>query len=320
MIKRGDLWTPTKDATATESMIPYGETAYADGEKITGQRHKIYVGNNAACQSLDTYYFTKQPTKPGGSVTTKVYGLHVLGDHLLIGDNSNNVLYVERHYLGNNSCIGGSYLTPKLCFTDDGTNLYVGGTVGIEKRNISTYAYVAHKDIGWVQSICLLGDYVYGADYNDKKFSKLLKSDMNTIVSTADYGGYACAVATDGTYIFGAGATTKKVYKYQVSDMSKIAESGDYGGTIWCLHADSTHVYCAGETTKKVYKILISDMSKVAESSDYGGTINAMVGDDNFLYIGGATTKKVWIISKSDMSKVAESVAFPADITALAID
>jgi hypothetical protein len=90
MIRRGELWTPTRDSDATPDDLKFGKTAYVNGVKITGGIKYYYDGDEVesvtggwvegfsagtGAQSKETDHFYLEATRGNGGTayTSRTY-------------------------------------------------------------------------------------------------------------------------------------------------------------------------------------------------------------------------------------------------------
>jgi len=82
-----------------------------------------------------------------------------------------------------------------------------------------------------------MAGYVYAGGEGLDKVRKILKTDMTTVLDSADYGDIY-ALAEDANYVYAAGWTLDKVRKILKADMTTVLDSASYGGVIYALAED----------------------------------------------------------------------------------
>ncbi len=110
-----------------------------------------------------------------------------------------------------------------------------GAAIGDTWTNTSTGTLKYWNGTAWDFVAGSPDSVIYAGGATLQKVRKILKTDLSTVLDSADYSGTIYALAQDTLYIYAGGGTLNKVRKILKSDMSTVSDSADYGGTIRAL-------------------------------------------------------------------------------------
>lgn len=178
-----------------------------------------------------------------------------------------------------------------------------------------------------IYTISDYGNYIYyGGDGGAGQYDicKLLKSDMTTIVRSADLGGIIYCSATNSTHVFvghADGAGHDHVGRYLITDLSFVDESDDYGDVIRAVCLNSTTCFWCGDLDE-VWYAAVGDLTTETQSGDLGSDLNNICVDDDYIYVAGDdnVVYKLDIAFAASASYVAQSADYGGDLYGLAID